>query len=158
MGHVEIDAPHVLIARMDHPHRLRRLDEEDRLEATEVHEGGNAPRHAARTRRIGDLSGQHFLVVLFHPFLHPGLEVWIGEIGDPIGRLPAGVIGNEGMGRVLLHERRPAGNRYQVAGPDPPSLVGGKIGHRRVLLRRRPGGQRRADESGQDAAGEKPCS
>jgi hypothetical protein len=40
---------------------------------------------AAGARRVGDLAGEHFVVVLLHNLLHPRLQIWIGQVGNPIG-------------------------------------------------------------------------
>jgi hypothetical protein len=42
MRHVEIDAAHLRVARIHHPHLFGRLQEEQRLEAADQHEGGRA--------------------------------------------------------------------------------------------------------------------
>src|SRR5262249_52898645 len=100
MGYVEIDSPHFLIAGMDQPYRLRRLDKEQRLETAVVHEGWNARWHAARTRRKADLPAEHFVIVLLHEILHPSLQVGIGDVGDPICRLLARAVRNVGVGGI----------------------------------------------------------
>ena len=84
----------------------------------------------------------------------------MGEIGDPVGRLAAGVVGNVGMlgieGDWL--RSRSAGDRKEIAThSDPCGLVHGEIGRGRALLRRDFGRQCRTNDAGQDAAGENLC-
>src|SRR5262249_27341030 len=67
-------------------------------------------------RREGDLSREHLIVVLFHPLLNPGLQIWIAEIGDQERRLLAGAksvgVAHAGVGGIIAHERRPAGTPW----------------------------------------------
>ena len=96
MGHIEIDAPDLLVRRVNDQNLLGRLDEIDGT-AEIRHEAGNTRRHAARAGCERDFSGQHFVVVLLHPLLGPWLQVRIAEIGNPKRRLPAcRIVGNVG--------------------------------------------------------------
>src|SRR6516164_2735950 len=81
------------------------------FERNRASEAGNARRQAARSRREADLAGQHFVVVLLHVLLYPRLQIRIAEIGDPIGGLPSGAIGNERMCRIVDEGGQLAGNR-----------------------------------------------
>src|SRR6516164_8756857 len=51
MRHVEIDATHLRIPRIDHPYLFGRLQKEERLKPADQHEGGRAGRPAARAGR-----------------------------------------------------------------------------------------------------------
>src|SRR6266436_7797079 len=105
---------------MDQPYRLRRLDEEQRLETAVVHEGGNARRHAARTRRKADLPDEHFVIVLSHKIPYPSLQVGIGDVGDPICRLSARTVRNIRIGGIRAYRTGVAGNRHEIADSVPP--------------------------------------
>jgi hypothetical protein len=84
--------------------------------------------------------------------LHPGLQIGIGEIGDPICGLPAYVVGDVSMGRILAKDWLSARNPGYLAGCDPPDLVKGEIGRRRALLRGNLRSLRHVDKAGQHAA------
>jgi hypothetical protein len=84
--------------------------------------------------RAVSLSGDHLVIVLLHPLFHPGLQIGIGEISDPICGLPAYVVGDVSMGWILAKYWCARNTRY-LAGCDPPDLVKGEIGRRRTLLR-----------------------
>src|SRR5215471_12229079 len=113
MGHVHVDAADLLIAWNDDPDLLERLQKVKGVRATLTHETGNAQRYAARSRSKPNLALQHFVIVLFHVLLHPGLQVRIAEISDPKRRLPADAVGNEGMRRILGDGRQTALNRLE---------------------------------------------
>src|SRR5882672_11953172 len=158
--YVEIDAPHLRIARIDHPYLLGRLHEVHRVRAAVSHETRHARRHAARSRREGDLPGEHFVIVLLHVLLHPRLQVRIGEVRNPIGGLPACAVGNEGVRRITADGRQVARNGLEAGPaavhPDPPDLVRREIRRPRLLLRQSRCGRRRCDNPGQDTAGNEP--
>jgi putative tryptophan/tyrosine transport system substrate-binding protein len=78
-------------------------------------------------RRKGDLPRKHLVVVLLHPLLHPRLQVRIAKISDPIGRLGAGAVRNEGMRRIVGDGWQMARNGCKTgtaaANPNPSDLV-----------------------------------
>ena len=155
---VQIDTPYLLIAGKDHPDLLGRLDEEIRLRATEIVEAGNARHRAARSRRKADLAGDHLVVVLLHALLHPGFQVRMGEVGNPIRRLDPRppLVGDIGIFRIVGHRGRPAGagdGKEVAADADPP--IFGKVGRSRVLLRRNL--RRQGNEGRHDRARETLC-
>src|SRR5947207_11941076 len=161
MRHVEIDMPHLLVTRKHHDHDLGRLDEVHRLETVQV-KGGNAGRRAARMRCKGDLSGEHFRVVLFHSPHDPRFQIWIAEIGDEERGLPAARgrlgVGDAGMGGIIAHWARNAGTWHEFHTECEPScLARREIGRSRLLLRRGSAGQRHTSEGGPDAAIKQLC-
>ena len=58
-------------------------------------------------------AGEHFVDVLLHALLDPGLQVRIGQIGDPKGRLIADAVGNERMRRIADDGRQTARNGFE---------------------------------------------
>src|SRR5215813_6536182 len=86
MRHIHIDVPYLVIALEDDRHHLRRLKKIERL--------------ATRTWRIGDLSGKHFIVTLFHSLLDPRFQVRVGEIGNSERWLHSSAILKIGMGWI----------------------------------------------------------
>ena len=55
----------------------------------------------------------HLLVGLAHLFPRPGVENRVVEIGDPIGGLPSGAVGNERMCRIVGEGGQLARNRTE---------------------------------------------
>src|SRR5262245_35287031 len=156
---IEVDAANLLIARVQHQHQLRRLNEVVWLGAAKSSKVRDTSHRTARARREGDLAGDHLVVVLLHAFLDPRLEVRVCQIGDSEGRLPYGVVGHVGVLWVEGHRLRPgvaADRKERTAHPDPAGRVRGKIGPRGVVLCRDLGGERHADEAGRDTVREKP--
>ena len=156
MGHVEIDVPHLMVLLQEDGDFLGRLDEVE-WAALQI-DSRNARGLAGRGRRVGDLAPEHLVIVLLHRVLRPLLQVGIGEIADPIGRLLALAVADEGMGRVLAHRTGRARHRDIIAAVSglPRDAVRGKIGRRRGRLRRC--GQRRSGNGGKHAARQKPFS
>src|SRR5689334_16389959 len=122
MRYVEIDVPDVRSAFLDHDDFIWRLHD---LECTgEREHGRDAGGQAGRFRLECDLPAVDFGGVLLHHVLHPGLQVRVGEIADPISRSPSG---GEAMARVLTDRDRRAGNSLDAAAArvDPASLASG---------------------------------
>src|SRR5215470_14159577 len=98
VGHVHVDAPRLIVLSPNDPDHLGRLNEYERVRSTITHEEGNARRHTARLWRKGALlSGQHLVDILLHALLHPRLQVRIGKIRNPKGRLLVDAVGSERM-------------------------------------------------------------
>src|SRR5215475_3365526 len=150
MRHIHIDVPYLVIALEDDRHHLRRLEKIDRLEATVAYEARNAGRLATRTWRVGDLSGKHFIVTLFHSLLDPRLQVRIGEIGNSERWLHSSAILKIGVGWIGTDRPWPyASNLEEIELEcNPPRFVRRKVGRPRLLLRSNTAGQRRTDEAG----------
>src|SRR5262245_11031752 len=112
MRHIEIDMPNLLVAGEDDHHLLRRLDEIHRLKTIQV-KRRDTRRAAARVRREGDLPREHLIVVLLHPLLNPGLQIWIAEVSDEECRLLAGTgslgVADARVGWIIAHGTGPAG-------------------------------------------------
>src|SRR5215467_6062925 len=106
MGHVEIDSPNLLIARIDHPNLSRNLNEVDRRRSTVCHKTWNTGWLAARVCRVRDLSGENLVIVLLHMFLYPWLQVRIAEISDPIRRLTSHAVRNERVCGIASDRRQ----------------------------------------------------
>src|SRR6266446_3899799 len=108
MRYVERDAAHLRIGRTHDPDLLGSLHEPRRvLVSAQSHESGDTGRHAALTRGESDLAGDDLVIVLLHDLLHPGLEVRVGEIGDPIGWLTALAIGDVRIFWIVGEGARP---------------------------------------------------
>src|SRR5215813_5617792 len=132
MRHVEIDMSNLLVAREDDHHLLRRLDEIHRLKPVQV-KRWNTSRTAARVWCEGDLARQHLVVILLHPLLNPGLQIWIAEVGDQERWLLAGAgslrVADAGVGGIIADRTGPAGigSEFNIK-REPPGLVRGEIG------------------------------
>ena len=125
------------LSSLSERHLGRALHEIQALDARIDREARDAGRPAALSGDVGDLARDHLVIGLFHLFDGPGPQDRIGEIRNPVGRLPL-AIGNIGMVLDGHHGPGPAGGREEIiaggAVGDPGGAgVGGEIGHRRTL-------------------------
>src|SRR5438552_272038 len=94
-------------ALVDDHDLLWSLDEIKRLDQRISNEARHTDWPAAFARAKRNLARQHLVIRLLHRWDGPGLQDWIGKIGNAIGRLRAAAIGYIGVG-LIKSDRGPA--------------------------------------------------